>query len=242
MKTKLIDFFSRVPSPLRRSSLYMAFFCLLFLAFFGVRMCKKVQTNEQDFVAASCAFFNWKESLGKKHEELEHVLFFMKKHPELKAEYEARIAQDFIAFQEEEKAKEFGIRALGRGNQTYFKDYAFGSLLISEKKFKDALDGALRLKEEMLGDTLLWQRGQKLGCGSCLFAFNLIRIATLCQELGLQDKELDTWKEIKSHLSDASERDQRINAKEVRKVCDHFNVGSISLLDYISSRQAALRV
>ena len=107
MKIKLIDFLSRMPFPLRRSSLYMAAFCLLFLAFFGFRMCKKAQTNEQDFVAARCAFFNWKESLGKNREELENVLLFMKKHPELKAEYEARIAQDFIAFQEKERAKDF---------------------------------------------------------------------------------------------------------------------------------------
>ena len=166
----------------------------------------------------------------------------MKKHPELKAEYEAKLAQDFIAVQESKKAREFGNKVIERTNQPYYRDYAQTSLLLSEQKFEDALEQALCLKRQMLADEAFWEKGQKTkGYGSGLFAFNLMRIATLYQELGMKDRELEAWRDLKAFAGwNAPQKDVRIGQEGFQSLLHHFTVQDMTLLDYISAREAEL--
>jgi len=225
-----------------KNSIYVGVLCLLLVTVFAIKMGNKKHKNEADFVSATNAFVKWEQVLDKEHDELQNLASLMKKHPELKAEYEAKLAQTFIAIQEDKKAREFGSQVIQRTDQPYYRDYAQGSLLVSERKFAEALEMALYLKKQMLADEGFWERSQGVkSYGSGLFAFNLMRIATLYQEMGMQERELEAWNELKSYAGwSLPQKDKRIGKEGFQSLLSHFSVQDITLLDYISAREAEL--
>jgi hypothetical protein len=235
-----------IPLSLRlapyKNVFYIGAFCLLLLTFLAVKMGGKRHKNEVDFVMAANAFTKWEQALDKEHYALTNLTRLMKKHPELHAEYGAKLAQTFIAIEDELEARAFGNQVIDRTNQPYYKDYARGSLLVSERKFSKALEEALRLKNEMLGDKDFWKKSQGVkSFGSALFAFNLMRIATLFQELGSKEQELEAWKELKSYAGwEGSQKDTRVSQEGFESLLNHFSVRDMTLLDYIAAREGEL--
>ena len=193
---------------------------------------------EADFVAASRAFLHWDQISEKRGEDFVNLQNLIKKHPELRPYYDGQIGQKLLALRDAEGATPYVERTLKRTGQPYYSDYARTSLKVSRGDYLEALGEARKLKENLLKDEMFWENE---GEGSSLFAFNLLRIATLCQELGDQE-ELGVWKEIKQYggFEEGAPIDEKIGQRGFKQLLSHFTVQEVSLLDYIQTRKEEL--
>lgn len=225
-----------------KNYIFIGLFCLLLIIAFSMKIGGRKHRHEADYVSATNSLVKWEEVLDKEHDELKNLTALMKKHPELEAQYDAVLAQDFIAVRESKKALEYGEKAIKRTNQPYFSDYAKGSLLVSQQNFAEGLEVALYLKKQMLADDAFWQKGNQIKYfGSGLFAFNLMRIATLYQKLDMKERELEAWHELKSYAGwETTSKDKRIGREGFQSLLSHFSVQDITLLDYIAAREVEL--
>lgn len=216
--------------------LYYALPLVLILGLIVVKIGSRKGRAEADFVAATNAFLKWDQVLEKKGEDLASLQKLMKKHPELHAYYDPQIGQNFLAIHQAEEAAPYIERTLKRTQQPFYSDYAQTSLKISGGKYAEALKEAYALKENLLKEESFWRNGKE---DSSLFAFNLMRIATLCQELGDYQGELAAWKEIKLYGGwdkDVS-TDEKIGQAGFKQLLSHFTVQETTLLDYIQARE-----
>lgn len=154
-----------------------------------------------DFIAAETAYRSWSSNPSSNQEILERLLKSIDKHPELHQKYDAVMQQKMLAW---------GQTGLFAAAQTFQKElpsyakFAQTSLLIGKKDFKAALLAAKELKESMQNEK-----------GTLLYAFNLLRIASLEKEIGSKEQERAAWQELclaesypllesSFHLQDAS--------------------------------------
>lgn len=195
---------------------------------------------EGDYVSATAAFTKWKQVLERNGDDFAKLSKLVKKHPELQARYDAPIGQYLLAAIAPQEAAPFIERTLLRTKQPYYSDYARTSLKISEKKYQEALDEALSLKDKMNSEPLYWEKSKD---SSSLFAFNLMRIATLSQQLNQSETEIEAWKEIKDY--GGWEKDEPpvelIGHEGFKQLLSHFSVQETTLLDYIEAREEELR-
>lgn len=196
---------------------------------------KKTQ-SEKDFVTATSAFTKWSQILDQNGTELAQLEKIVKKHPELRAQYDAPVGQSLLAVIAPQEASPFIERSLQRTNQPYYSDYSKTSLKISQGRYQEALQESLSLKEKMLSDGSYWE---KLDDSSSLFAFNLMRTAILSQQLGNKAEELSAWQEIKSYGAPIK-KDDKIGQAGFKQLLTHFTVQETTLLDYIKTREEDL--
>lgn len=192
--------------------------------------------SEKDFVSATAAFTKWSQILDKNGEELAQLERMIKKHPELHAQYDAPVGQSLLAAIAPKEASPYIERALQRTKHPYYNEYSKTSLKISEGSYKEALQEALSLKEKMVADGEYWE---KLEESSALFAFNLMRIAILSQQIGNKEEELSAWREIISYSS-PTRKDDKIGQAGFKQLFTHFTVQETTLLDYIKAREEDL--
>jgi len=194
---------------------------------------------ETDFVAASHAFLKWEKILEKGGEDFLSLQKLIKKHPELQAYYDAQIGQNFLALRDSEEAGPYVDRTLMRTKQPYYSDYALTSLKVSGREYVEALREARKLKKKLLKDETFWENRAD---DSSLFAFNLMRIATLCEELGDEKGELEAWREIKQYGGwlEGAPIDEKIGQAGFKRLLSHFTVQETTLLDYIQAREEDL--
>jgi len=225
-----------------KNVVFIALSVCVCLTALSIKLRERKKQSETDYVAATGAFDRWEQVIEKDHEGLKQLTGLIKKHPELSPKYDARLAQHFIAAEESEQAQVFGSKVLERTQQPYFQDYALASLLISERNYSEALAAALDLKEKFLNDSSFWEKSTGIkSFGSSLFAFNLLRIATLYQEIGMKVKEKEAWSELKAYAGWSGEKkDNRIPEEGFQSLLVHFTVQDITLLDYINARENEL--
>jgi len=189
-----------------------------------------------DYVEAHNAFVRWDQEPEKEEGSLVRLQELMKKRPELRPRYDHQIGQNLLMLTDIDKASLYITQALERTKRPYYSDYAKTSLKISNGEYAEALTEARRLKETLLTD------GEETH--SVLFAFNLMRIATLCQELEDTAGELTTWKEIKRY--GGWEREEDASADEAaavtqprgfKQLLHHFTLQEVTLADYIRERE-----
>jgi len=186
---------------------------------------------ERDYVTAKKAFLRWDQlppEEGKEDFLILHKL--LKKHPELHAYYDASIGQNFLALNNVQEATFYVEQTLKRTKQSYYSDYAQTSLMISRGEYGAALKRAQKLKNMLL-------ENENHLINNAIFAFNLMRIAILCQELGENAEELEAWKEIKFYSNCEGSRPNTGFDQLLR----HFTVQEISLLDYILAREKEMQ-
>jgi hypothetical protein len=195
---------------------------------------------EGDYVSATAAFTKWEKVLDQSGDEFAQLDKLVKKHPELHAHYDAPIGQNLLAAISPQEATPFIERTLDRTKQPYYSDYARTSLKISEGKYQEALGEAVNLKEEMLSDSAYWEKSKD---NSALFAFNLMRIATISQQLKNDETELEAWSEIKQYggWGKDSSPSKLIGHEGFKQLLSHFSVQETTLLDYIETREEELR-
>lgn len=195
--------------------------------------------SEGEYITATHAFVKWDQILDQEAEEFASLQKVMKKHPELHAHYDALIGQNLLSTHSPKEAEPYIERTLKRTDQPYYSDYARTSLLISEAKYEEARQSASLLKQRMADDSSFWENGKD---NSALFAFNLLRIATLSEQLGDLEGEQGAWKELKRYggWEKGAEADEKIGHAGFKQLLSHFTVQETSLLDYIASREEDL--
>lgn len=160
---------------------------------------------EADYFQAQYEFAQFQdkslEGDVKDGEHLDKLEIILNRHPDLHAKYDSQIAQLLIINQDPAEAKPFVERTLNRVTSDHdhlnlYREYAQTSLLISEGQYEQAVIQAEQLKDKMSQNT-------EQNYGSTLYTFNLIRLATLYQELNRPEQEQKTWEEFKRTQADA---------------------------------------
>lgn len=195
---------------------------------------------EGDYVSAATAFTKWEQVLDQDGDDFAKLEKLVNKHPELHAHYDAPIGQNLLAAICPQEATPYIERTLNRTRQPFYSEYAWTSLKICEEKYEEALEEAISLKEKMDADSSFWEKSKE---NSALFAFNLMRIATLSQQLNRNQTELEAWEEIKNYGGWGQEEatPKLIGHEGFKQLASHFSVQETTLLDYIEAREEVLR-
>lgn len=190
---------------------------------------------EADYIEADNNFQLIAEAPGSQEaavqkEALEKLQLLMKRHPDLHTKYDGALAQILLNRGEMESAQEYANLAIARttaANQPFYTKYAQTSLLIANQQYNRALEEALLLQEQM-------KTQESLGYSDILFAFNLLRIAFLQQQLDLKTDEVATWQQWKEFASKSED-------PALAQALTLFNEGTISLNNYIEAREQLLK-
>lgn len=189
--------------------------------------------DERDFFSAQIDFNRFQEKALKADEQgsfansLNQLSTLMQRHPELQAKYDGPVAQTLIVVQQAEQARPFAERLFERTKDEpvhLFRQYADTSLLISAGQYQEALSQAQALKQVMDQQTNDLQ-------ADTLYIFNLIRLATLHQQLGQTQEEWQAWENLERYSK---------NLDALVTVYQLFREGDFSLNKYIEERKKIL--
>lgn len=222
---------------------FIIILAFLFIALFVIQFGTQKEQSEKDYVTLSNAFTKWTHILDTNDESFAQVKKLLTKHPELKAEYDPLIAQNLLIAGAAEEAKPILDEILLRNAHPFYSDYSRTSFTIASKNYQQALNEAVSLKQNMLQDQdFLEAQKEKQSYGSNLFAFNLLRIATLHQVLNNRNEESLAWKEFKQCAGWEKEdvSIHKIDKEGFHTLLSHFTIQDISLLDYIGAREKKL--
>lgn len=231
------------PRKWRRSLVFLLsiLFFALFLLFFLDHRARRLG---KDLTVAEEALAKWEEHPDKEEGSFLTLIRFLESHPRLAQSYQAIIGQTLLLTRQTDKALPYCQHALERVPPSHYRHFAQTSLAIAQKKWQQALEEACSLKEALLQDTSFWQDAQGGNrFGSALFAFNLLRIALLEQQLGNREGERVAWAELKKFSSWDGGEDlpKPVIAKSgFVLLSSTFRVGQLSLLDYIKMREKEL--
>jgi len=185
-------------------------------------------------------------SLRTDIEELSKLEASLKKDPFLRAKLGQSLAQKFLAVGDIQKAHHYAKAAFQRThdlNSSYYARFANNTFAIVNHDYKEALREAKQLKTDLEQDLAFWDRKDKfLKSGSILYAYNLIRIASLERALGSQEGELVAWNEFVQNAGweGAPKNPQIYDQEAYSLVASNFNRGEVSLLDFIKERKKIL--
>ncbi len=177
----------------------------------------------EDYLSASATYEKW--SSDPSLDNWQKLQKKMDPHPELYQKFGARIAQKYLYKGE---VSHYYFQSLSRNQESLglYADYARTSEKIAQNQYEKALEEALHLKKQIPSDQL-----------GFLYALNLVRIASLQKELGLQGAELESWKELRSFSATDSPSQDLFTTEIGKKLASHFREGQISLEDYILYRE-----
>ncbi len=210
---------------------------VLTFRFFSLQSSK----TELDFIVAEKAFLEVKRSLTGEVDEqtrdkaIETLQHLIARYPELNSKYNGQIAQILITQGLNNKAENFVQKSstnLSKDeDMAYYLIFSNISQLIGQQKYKEALDTALHLKDQLLK----LPEDSKSDYDN-LFAYNLLRIAILQKEAGNPESELSAWSEWKKYSeSEKSPNKLAFNALKAIIEDDNFN-----LEKYIAIREKEL--
>ena len=157
-------------------------------------------------------------------EVLAKLSAILDRRPELHAQYDGLIAQKLLNLGQISDASEYAQKSFKRisvDNLPLYQKFAATSLTISDKKYPEALEQALALKQSL----------KDQAADNYLISFNLLRIAMLYEKLGQKPEELKAWNEFTSFLTDTS-----------TPLVKPLTFGKLSLADYIEHRQKILKM
>jgi len=155
-------------------------------------------------------------------EALQRLEQLMDQYPDLKQKYEGKVAQVLIAKDRTDLAYPYIERMITRSEEEGFPkflDYTQTTLLITEEEYSAAYQRALELQPRLDSDEQL-------------HAFNLLRLASLEQRLGLVKPELEHWEDL---LAAAEENDA------FKAMLSQVREGKVNLNRYIQNRVAELK-
>jgi hypothetical protein len=182
---------------------------------------------ESDFFRAQTLFTQFQEKTSEDTADLNELEAIMRRHPELQAKFDGALAQTLIIDGDIPKAQVFADLTFQRTRPDHlalYEDFAKTSLVIGAGQYDDALQQANQLKGKM-------EAYETDVVNSTLYAYNLVRIAVLNQQLGQQEAELQAWAAVQSLSNDSK---AAISTNEL------FKTGSASLNQYIIERKKTL--
>jgi hypothetical protein len=216
------------------------------LLFFLLPLSKRFTSGRADYLKAETAFSTW--AAQEKHDLalFKQVSDPLARHPELAAKFGAMIAQRLLTLGETKLAESYAQAALKRTHallSPYHALFSENTLLISQGRLQEALEAAYQLKNRMAQDDVLWTNDKySTKGGRTLYAYNLLRIASLEREVGSQNGERAAWDDI---LHNAGWEGRTTQAKtydpEAFKIlAENFQTGDVSLVDFIHQRKKEL--
>lgn len=186
---------------------------------------------EKDFFQAQTAFNQFEQVAGNIADNtaainLERLQTIIQQHPELKPKYEGPVAQTLLITGQVLQAQTY-IEDIFKRTQLdhlqLYQNYTKTSVLIGQEQYADALQSAKQLKSDL--DYL------SAKTNPLLYAYNLIRLGMLYQQMGQPEEELKAWEELQN-------QPQRLEA--VLEASQVFQVGNVSLNQYIEERKNEL--
>ena len=193
--------------------------------------------SQQDFYEAESSLQKLQKFLGiaGRFGTLRTIL---NAHPELHPKYDGLIAQVLLNEGNVQEAKPFAELAIHRTeseNAPYFTDFAQTTLLIADKQYSEALQRAQALSQKML-EQETFQKENRL-----LFAYNLLRIGMLQQELGAYEDANKTWKEWMGYAEKANQTASAatMNTNGFLLLTRAFSEGKLTLLNYMTHQENA---
>ena len=228
-------------------TILLSFITLIMLAFFLFQLMGKFSAGKKsDYLEVQQAFNAWVSQEKEDRNLLKNLEKPLSRHPELQAKFGNQIAQRLLSLGEVNKADAYAKAALVRSQDLtspYYSRFSRNTLMISQGKFLEALEEAKRLKVDLEKDDAFWDTRDKfIRSGTILYAYNLVRIASLERELGSKEGELKAWEEL---VQNAGWKSLPANMKTYDPEAwalleQNFKQGSISLLDYIEQRKKEL--
>lgn len=213
--------------------LLIAFFAIIALFFLAYRISfGNMVKSEVNYINAENDYqrFAKEKTSTKQLENLDKLRNILSQMPELQSKYDGLIARNLILENEAQLSLPFATRAINRTkseNAPFYSAYSSTTLTIAEQKYAEALTEALALKQSISNS----EKNSK----ELLFAYNLLRVASLQQLLNLEKDELNTWSEWKA-LANAN-----INNENFKELLNQFNNEKLILNNYIETRENFLR-
>jgi hypothetical protein len=190
-----------------------------------------------DFAKAELLVAKWR-SLPEDASLFQQMSHALKKVPALQKKYEPVIAQKLIDGGRSAEALQIAYRSLesAKKEAPYHAHFAETSLFIERGEHQEALERSAGLKEKMLRECNVEAfSGARLIGGSVLFAYNLLRIACLQQELKNQPGERAAWEELEKFLK------KNENGPAALTLLSNFQEKDLDLTDYIAERKSLLK-
>lgn len=229
-------------------SILLSFITLIVLSFFLFQLTGKFSSgSKSDYLQVQKAFHAWISKDSQDLKLLKNLEKPLKSHPELEAKFGTHIAQRLLSLGEASKAGGYANAALKRSQELtspYYSRFTRNTLLISQGKYAQALEESKQLKVELEQDHIFWENRDKfIRSGTILYAYNLLRIASLEGQLGFKENELEAWDEL---LRNAGWKERPSNLKTYDPeayalLAQNFTRGDVSLLDFIEQRKKELR-
>lgn len=156
----------------------------------------------------------------------------LKKAPDFNRSVQAEIAQTLLASGRSEEARSVAGLCVERLREDAPLHAAFAetSLLIEQGHYQRALEASVALKERM---EPIGAKAQAIEVGSALYAWNLLRIASLQNRLGNEPGERSAWEDVRELLA--------LPGLSVGRLLEaNFGVGNFGLTDFIAHREEGL--
>ncbi len=169
----------------------------------------------------------------------------LRNNAELQGKYDALIVQKLIEKHSDDSLDPYVSRVFKRvgGQSGYYEDFSKTTLLINNKEFAAALSHAKALKEQMEKDLSFWETQEtESPYGSFLYAYNLLRIASLEYVAGSPQSELKAIEELQKNAGWGFTPIQAKwnNPESYSLLEESFREQSISLSDYLKHRKDEL--
>lgn len=191
-------------------------------------MAVKTANAEKDYFQSQSLFDQFESKVFSSNDrseatvELEKLNELMSIYPELKPKFEGSLAQDLLIIGEVPQAQSYATDIFKRTATEHLQDYQHFSqstFLIEQGLFEEALKESKNLQAKLDG---LANTNYSL-----LYVMNLIRIATLHQQLGQDEEELRAWRQFQNLPTEL---------ESVKIANQIFTIGKASLGDYIKDR------
>ncbi|MGC1878277.1 MAG: hypothetical protein WA678_02730 [Rhabdochlamydiaceae bacterium] len=228
-------------------TILLSFITLILFSFCLFQFTGKFSSGKKsDYLEIQNAFNAWVSQKNHDHNLLKKLEKPLSRHPELQAKFGTQIAQRLLSLGDVGRADVYAKAAFVRSQDLtspYYSRFSRNSLIISQGKYLEALEEAKNLKTDLEKDDAFWERRDKFAAsGTVLFAYNLVRIASLERQLGSKEGELKAWEEL---VQNAGWKDEPVNLKTYDHEAYHllaqnFTTGNISLLDFIEQRKKEL--
>lgn len=222
-----------------RKYLPSAFLILLAVIVIGYKLTSgRASQAESNYLLAENYFSQIQSSeeglagAEKRVEALTKLQSITNSYPELQSRYDGIISQLLLAQGEVEEAVPYAQRTLNRTSKDqapHYEEFSKITLLISEAKYNEALSHSLKYKQKLTN----------LIATDLLYTYNLLRIAMLYKEMGLQKEEVSAWKEWTLHTSGKSEKTIKPETLEIVNAL--FSEGNFNLARYIEGRKKKLK-
>lgn len=215
---------------------------LLIGLFFLVRMLGGSGSGINDYLQTQTDVISLVQLTKEENQEnrkaiLDNLKGNLKKHPELHARYDGIISQTLLIQNMPKEAEQFEMSALNqlqREDLTNFQQFAENSLLISNQKYQEALTASFTLKDNLIKQAEKnTEKADSLSLGDTLFAFNLLRIAVLQQQVGSVEGEKEAWKEWQKY----SIGTPLFSKQAFQTVSSLFDEGRVKLENYIKGTE-----